>query len=236
VGWKGYIRKSLEHVGLYVQRQSNNPRANLLGLRNLNIRSILDVGAHAGQFARFARKAFHGVTLYCFEPLPEPFAQLSAWAARYPDVHPINVALGDEAGTAAMFVHTEHSYSSSLLKSTQLSGELFPMTVAQAQTKITVKRLDDVAAVLTPALRGPTLIKLDVQGFEGKVIKGGRRTFANAQACILEVSLDALYEQQSSFKELFLALDELGFRYAGNLDQVYGKDGHVIYLDAVFCR
>jgi hypothetical protein len=33
-----------------------------------------------------------------------------------------------------------------------------------------------------------------------------------------------------------LLLDNLGFRYAGNLDQVYGEEGHVIFFDAVFVR
>ena len=234
VGWKHQVRLALEHVGLYVQRQSNNPTSNLLGLKTLGIRSVLDVGAHAGQFARFARKSFPGATLYCFEPLPAPFARLSAWARSARDVHPLNLALGDHEHSAKMFVHTEHSYSSSLLKTTDLSSQLFPMTAAQHETTITVKRLDDVVPALTPPLRGPTLIKLDVQGFEGRVIRGGQETFKQAQACIAEISLDTLYEQQSTFKEIFDALYALGFEYAGNFDQIYAADGHVIYLDAVF--
>jgi len=236
VGWKHQVRLALEHVGLYVQRQSNNPTSNLLGLKTFGLRSVLDVGAHAGQFARFARRSFPGAALYCFEPLPAPFAQLSAWARTVSDVHPLNLALGDHEHSAKMFVHTQHSYSSSLLKSTELSSQLFPMTAAQQETTILVKRLDDVAPTLAPALSGPTLIKLDVQGFEGRVIRGGQETFKRAQACIAEVSLDTLYEQQSTFKEIFDALYALGFEYAGNFDQIYATDGHVIYLDAVFRR
>ena len=33
-----------------------------------------------------------------------------------------------------------------------------------------------------------------------------------------------------------MLLDDLGFNYAGNLDQNYDKDGHVIFLDAVFVK
>jgi hypothetical protein len=31
-------------------------------------------------------------------------------------------------------------------------------------------------------------------------------------------------------------LDTLKFNYAGNLAQIYAKDGHVIYFDAVFIK
>jgi len=31
-------------------------------------------------------------------------------------------------------------------------------------------------------------------------------------------------------------MDTLGFEYAGNLDQVYDKDGKIIYIDAVFVK
>ena len=80
------------------------------------------------------------------------------------------------------------------------------------------------------------VIKMDVQGYEDRVIRGGRETFAKAKAVILEVCLDPLYEHQANFKEIMVLLDDLGFHYAGNLDQNCDKDGHVIFLDAVFVK
>ena len=80
------------------------------------------------------------------------------------------------------------------------------------------------------------LVKLDVQGFEDRVIAGGETIFKMAAACIVEVCLDDLYEGQANFKQLLEMLDRLGFQYAGNLDKTYGKDGHCIFLDAIFLR
>lgn len=57
-----------------------------------------------------------------------------------------------------------------------------------------------------------------------------------SKACIAEVSLDKLYEGQAGFYKIVALLHELGFRYAGNLSQVYAKDGHVIYIDVVFIK
>ena len=57
-----------------------------------------------------------------------------------------------------------------------------------------------------------------------------------ASACILEVNLDNLYDKQATFNDITLLLYDLGYRYAGNLDQVCANDGHVIYIDAVFVK
>jgi hypothetical protein len=57
-----------------------------------------------------------------------------------------------------------------------------------------------------------------------------------AKACILEVCLDKLYEGQAEFKGIIELLYELGFKYAGNLDQSYADDGHVTFIDAVFVK
>jgi hypothetical protein len=80
------------------------------------------------------------------------------------------------------------------------------------------------------------LIKLDVQGYEDRVIRGGMETFRKARACILEINLDQIYEKQADFRDLTDMLYGLGYRYVGNLDQTYGGDGHVIFIDSVFIR
>ncbi|MGB5080632.1 MAG: hypothetical protein WBO23_07800, partial [Burkholderiales bacterium] len=55
-------------------------------------------------------------------------------------------------------------------------------------------------------------------------------------SCIVEISLDALYEGQAGFRQLLTMLEDMGYRYGGNLDQAYGDDGHCIFLDAVFLK
>jgi hypothetical protein len=86
------------------------------------------------------------------------------------------------------------------------------------------------------SLKPDILIKLDTQGYEKQVIKGGLNLFRRAAACIVEANLFPLYEGQPSFTELVSLLDQLGFRYAGNLEQTYDKQGQVVYVDAVFLR
>jgi hypothetical protein len=90
----------------------------------------------------------------------------------------------------------------------------------------------DVSNILKPEI----LIKLDVQGYEDRVIRGGMNLFKRSKACILEIILDQLYHEQASFRDIFLLLDELGYCYSGNFDQVCDNDGRIIYVDSLFVR
>ena len=135
-----------------------------------------------------------------------------------------------------MLQHTEHSPSSSILKTTEVCETLYPFTKTQRSIIVKQTTLDKAVETLNIPLEPEILIKLDVQGYEDRVIKGGKKTFEMARACILEVCLDELYEGQASFKEIINLLYDFGFRYVGNLEQSYADDGHVVFIDAVFVK
>jgi len=232
---KQFIRKIFNQIRLEIVRLSQNPKYLFLGLRHLPIRSIIDVGANTGQFARNILSVFPKSSIYCFEPLPEPYEELRKWAEKQNGMVTVfNAALGDSKGNVEMLCHLDHSPSSSLLKSIDLCQSLYPFTQKQSPVSIQLTTLDEWVKNLPNSLVPEILIKLDVQGYEDRVIKGGQDTFKMAKACILEVCLDKLYEGQAEFKEITELLYTFGFKYAGNLNQTYANDGHVIYIDAVF--
>ncbi len=231
--------KSTAHVfGLDLVRFPSLAERTMLGLSGLGIQTVLDVGANLGQFARRALRTFPGAQIYCFEPHAVVFAELERWAARSGEgrIACFETALGDTDGELELRAHSVHPSSSSLLATTETSHRIFPQTVRQSPMRIHVSRLDGFVDAHSLALADELLIKLDVQGFEDRVIRGGERTFARARACLLEISFLPLYAEQATFHELYLALHRLGFRYAGNLSQIPTADGRVIYVDAIFLR
>ena len=235
--FKRLIKAGFNQAGFDLVRRKNSPAQTLLGLETRPIRTVIDVGANTGQFARLISGFFPNAKLYCFEPLPEPFQALSAWAKLQKGrVATFNLAIGDKHGEAEIFLHEDHTPSSSLLATTKLNEQYYPFMKGQKRICVRQSTLDAALGEAQAALSSEILIKLDVQGYEDRVVAGGRGTFANATACILEVGLDSLYEGQAGFLQLLTMLDALGYRYAGNLDQVYGEDGHCIFLDAVFRR
>jgi len=72
-----------------------------------------------------------------------------------------------------------------------LHKRAFPFTSKDALEKIAVKRLDDMARDLD--LTENILIKIDVQGFEDRVIAGGLKTIQMAKLLIVETSFESLY-------------------------------------------
>jgi FkbM family methyltransferase len=211
----------------------NRPSQTLCGLKKLPIRTIIDVGANAGQFARKISTFFPKADLYCFEPLPTPYTQLQKWAqGRNGKVKLFDIAIGEEEGQIDIIAHIDHTPSSSLLSSTDTCSELYPLTKAQERIPVKLSTLDRQFQGIP--MEPDILVKVDVQGYEDRVIRGGGETFKKAKACILEVSIDQLYKNQAKFETILFLLADLGYQYKGNLDQTYGEDGHVIFFDAVF--
>lgn len=232
------VKGAFHRVGLEAQWLANSPGQNALGMRNMGIRTVIDVGANTGQFARYIRTILPDATILCFEPLRDPFAHLRAWAEREGGgrIHAFNLALGEQTGMIEMFEHVEHSPSSSILPSTAVSHTLYPQTRRYESVEIKIESLDEFLTRSNITLDPEVLIKLDVQGYEDRVIRGGLRTLAAARVCISEIDFDRLYDGQCSFRDVWTLLDRSGFQFRGNLDQTYAPDGHVVFADSVFVR
>lgn len=206
-------------------------------LLDAGIRTILDVGANAGQFARLARAVFPGAAIYSFEPLPDCFEALKAALPAGPDFHPVNCALGREEGTLE-FRRAKHTPSSSFLKMTKLHEEAFPESTGGQEERplsVAVRTLDGVAAELR--LQDNILLKIDVQGYEANVLAGGPATVRRAEVVIVETSYRRLYEGQPLFHDIYETLRGLGFDFEGNMEQmVSAADGRVVQADSIFVR
>jgi hypothetical protein len=111
----------------------------------------------------------------------------------------------------------------------------FTFALGEETEIIQVRRLSDVAQELN--LRDPLLLKLDVQGFEDKVIIGGEDVVARAKIVIVEVSFQSLFEGGPLFDDVYRILKTRGFTYNGNFDQLLSpEDGRPLQADAIFTR
>jgi len=226
------VGNAIRSTGWEVRRLERNPSHSLLGLRSRDIRTIIDVGANTGQFARQYLALFPRARVMSYEPLASAFEGLSRWAATEPRVTPFNVAVGDAEGKLQMHEHVHQNVSSSLLPATQTSIDIWPAQAEQRRVEVRVATLDELLRGVP--LDRDVLVKLDVQGYEDRVIRGAGETLRQAAAAIIEVNLDTLYEGQAQFKDIVAGLDAAGLQYAGSLEQVIYSDGHVIAFDALF--
>ncbi len=231
------VRTLLNRVGYDVVRHTNSPRLTWLGLRDRDIRLILDVGANTGQFAMEAHGVFPRARFVCFEPLPDVARELEANLERSGvTARVVEAALSDAPGQQPFYRVVGFSPSSSLLAATRHGQALYPQTANQAVVSVRVETLDAALGAMEQPIEGETLLKLDVQGNELRALRGASATLRAVDHVLCEVNFDPLYEGQPSFAEVGDHLTKAGFSYAGALDQVYGPNGRLVYADELFTR
>jgi FkbM family methyltransferase len=131
----------------------------------------IDVGCHdGGVLADIVRAAPRGWHL-AFEPLPGPCARA---AERFPAVDVRCAALSDRAGERE-FVHVTTLPGWSGFRARPYPGRQRSETIS-----VRVERLDDVL----PAGCVPALIKVDVEGAELEVLRGGLQTIVRHRPVI----------------------------------------------------
>lgn len=224
MGGKRIIRRILYKLG-YEVRHVNRPSEEgsspdiWTWLRtSAGIRTVIDVGANNGEFAEFLSSYFDAVRTIAIEPLPGCVEQIRQRKRAIQHLTVFECAVSDHEGRATLF---ENAYApaSSLLPVSRNSTDEFPQTAGPLrEVEVAVSRLDDL---VDPAnLEGTVLIKLDVQGLEDKVIRGGETVFRAAKFVLVEMSFVPMYDGQPLFEEVHALLVDMGFRFAGIKNQV----------------
>lgn len=239
---KRIVERGLQAVGLTIARHkpSNSlkfapdPADELKWISAAGIHSVLDIGAHSGETAQQFRSILPDAIIHSFEPLPEPFNKLVNVMGDDKRFSASQFALGEKAGHVEMR-QNEFTQSSSLLQMSDRHHEEFPFTTKSRPVAVEVRRLDDVAEYLP--LKPNLLVKIDTQGFEDRVIRGGEQTIKRASIVVVEVSFTKLYEHQPLFSDIYDQLRSLGFAYAGALHQLRSpRDGQPLQADAIFLK
>lgn len=198
------------------------------------IKTIFDIGASDGSFARMTRKHFPHVQIYSFEPLHEVYRALVKNMHEDAKFKAYNLALGETSGKS--IIHKSASNpSSSLLTMGVLHKKLYPKSAEHTSEEIHVERLDEI--MKNTPLEKPVLVKIDVQGFEANVVRGGKAVLSQADIILVENSFVTLYEGQALFGEIHNLLASLGFSYRGRSETHYNtKTGEPVYEDSVFIK
>ncbi len=135
---------------------------------------FLDIGANIGSYTILA-SAEIGAKSIALEPVPLTFAWLAANVSLNEIADRVdarNVAAGSEPGVI------EFTQSLDSANHVATAGETDVVRVA-------VETLDNIVGV-----RSPTLMKIDVEGYETEVLRGARRTVANESLVAVIIELN----------------------------------------------
>jgi FkbM family methyltransferase len=212
-GLRHGVAATIEHVGALAGR---------------DFASVVDIGANRGQFTLFAAGLYPRARIFAFEPLPGPHAVLARIAAGHPRTQTFRAAIGPRVATAR--IHVMHPDDcSSLLAPTGRQTAIFPQTRLAGTLPVEVAPLH--AFVGPDDLCAPTLLKLDVQGFELAALEGCASLLDRFAAVYVECSFVPLYADQPLADEVLAHLREQGFRLTGVYHVVHDRKGRAVQAD-----
>ena len=143
-------------------------------LSDLDCNHIIDIGANKGQFALVARKNFPKARIDSFEPLSAAANIFEKVFKNDDSTFLHRIAVGKKEDVATIHVSKKDD-SSSLLPIGENQVALFPGTEELEQRSIKVVPLESIIA--RDNVQQPTMLKIDVQGYELEVLYGCQSLF-----------------------------------------------------------
>ena len=142
-------------------------------------------------------------------------------------------ALGDTEESAILH-RNKYSLASSLLHLSKDASNTFSELREVGSIPVRVMKLD--TAFEECAIVSPTLLKLDLQGYELAALRGATQSLAMVDYVLLEVSFASVYEGEPSFDALYEFLRTHGFRFLSPIDALQDDSGRFVQMDALFVR
>jgi FkbM family methyltransferase len=169
--------------------------------------TILDVGAHHGEYARFVKRLAPRATVYAFEPHPRAFAVLQEQASR-DGVVAVNCGCGDAAGPADLYDYAEHAGS--------IHATVYPEVITSLHrgqpesVRAHFITLDEF--IRERGINQVTLLKIDTEGHEHKVLLGLQATLAKNLIDVVQFEFNAMNVMSRVFcLDFYAALPNYGF-------------------------
>ena len=174
----------------------------LKNIKELN--SIIDIGSNKGQFVILAKKYFPYSQIYSFEP-QKKYLKIQKKILGGNKIKYFNFGLGNKKGEMNFYITTRED-SSSFLKPSIYDEKKYKV---KSIKKIKIDTLDNILDL--ESLTKPTLIKLDVQGYELETLKGSKKTLDYVDYIITEVSYQKTYDKQVDKADLIKFLKKNNF-------------------------
>jgi FkbM family methyltransferase len=194
--------------------------------------TVIYIGANRGQFSPVAVQC-SSARIYAFEPLSNASRVLRDVFSTEKRVTCVNVAIAEARGTFPINV-SEKDDSSSLLSIGPKQTSLSPGTEFCRVETIESGRLSDFVSV--DDIQRPALLKIDVQGYELKVLGGCEELISYFDVVYCECSFVELYEGQALCGEVISYLTARGFSLLGLYNILRSSDGSFIQADFLFGR
>lgn len=225
---------TVRNVGRYLGRPAMGAAAELLWRRRRSVdlamkvadhfapagATVVDVGASWGLFTyHLARRVGKSGQVYSFEPHPDNAPMLRKLAAARAGVHFSPAAVSDEVGTAELLVPERHHRPVTAQGS--LAHGFDGQHVGVQKVDVPTVRLDDELPTT-----GVDFVKIDVEGHEIAVLRGGTAMLRRYRPAILieieqrhlSVPIDVVFDHLEDLGYFVYSITETGLRPVSEFD------------------
>lgn len=211
---KAFIKAALAKTPYRIMRRARGNRFSAIDdalvsmkSRGYNPKVVIDGGANVGEFSRFALRLFPDAKVHAIEPQPgcQPYLQsVKADFLGRVEVHPVALGSVEQDGTELLLVSEPDG--------TSTGAHVAPNTLSDCSTlNVPCRSFDSLFAdTLEPSFR--TLLKLDLQGYEMRALRGAQNSLRCVEAILCEVSFFA-QAYEPTIASLISYLDEQQFDF-----------------------
>lgn len=215
--------------GYYLQKENHVLKGSWL--QQLEIGTIIDIGANRGQFAKEINTILPKASIYSFEPIPYVYQDLKK-NLKGLNAQVYNYAVGEKKGTIEINVSNTDE-SSSLLDMADLHKETYNGSSYIDKQQVQMDTLDSLMSDCNVA--GNIFLKIDVQGYEKNVLAGAGETLPKTSAILVESIFNPLYKDQWVFDDLLNFLTKNDFVFHGFAEQSLSPKTQVpMFADSIF--
>jgi FkbM family methyltransferase len=198
----------------YVSNDFEPEMVALFKILAVNSKNLLDIGANIGCTALLFSKLAENV--WAFEPSPSTFSLLEENINRsgLSNIHPQNIGLGAQQCESTITFAPSNRSGGFISDQTQASK-------GHATETVVIDKLDEF--VCSQGVKDIDFIKIDVEGFEGQVIRGGEASILkNKPLVVLELnhwclnafqrtSIPDFFDHLRSVFPILLAVDGMNY-------------------------
>ena len=175
----------------------------LVNKYSISASGCIHVGAHHAQ--EHADYVAAGIKRFVYiEPCAATFNVLKNKFAAHHHIQLFNVACGEVECEQVMYTGSQNEGQSNSLLKMAKHTQIHPGITLPNTELVTVKRLDSLGL----AHKGYQLLVMDVQGFEGRALRGARETLKQVNYVYTEVNKDEVYQGCTLVDELDTLLHE----------------------------
>jgi len=232
---QAWIRNLVQKFRYRITHTAKFPKGDLFSfLMNLADRGyqpqhIVDVGANKAKWSRKAHWVYPECRFTLVEPQIEMKPYLDKFCSRCKNASWINAGVGDEMGELPLTVAPD-TVSSSFAVSEQQAN-----AVGYERRTVPVITLDHLVKNVIKTI--PDVVKIDAEGFEGKIMKGASTLIGKTEMFLLEAPIIETPPEWQSLTELLVMMTDYGYEpYDFTTFQKRPRDGTVALTEVAFAR